>query len=76
MPSDGQLPTGAHQRVPEGRREETYLNPNSSGEYERHWRAGAQLVRVSTSPIRYERRLRDGGVEEYTLDFRRRRIEI
>jgi RHS repeat-associated protein len=30
-----------------------------------HWRSGASLETISTSPIRYERRLRDGSVEVF-----------
>jgi YD repeat-containing protein len=41
--------------------------PDGTGAYPAHWRVRAQLVRVSTAPIRYERRLPDGGVEVYGL---------
>ncbi|MBL8139671.1 MAG: hypothetical protein JNM38_01070, partial [Acidobacteria bacterium] len=35
--------------------------------YPGHWRSRAVLVRTSTDPVRYERRLPDGGVEVYGL---------
>jgi YD repeat-containing protein len=31
-----------------------------------HWRSAASLIRVSTSPIHYERHLQDGSVEVFT----------
>ena len=49
-----------------GGREE-YYNADANGVYPTHWRVRAQLVRVSTTPIRYERRLADGGVEVYAV---------
>ena len=33
--------------------------------YPAHWRSRAVLVKVSADPVRYERRLRDGGVEVF-----------
>ena len=33
--------------------------------YAAHWRSRAVVAKVSTNPIRYERRLRDGGVEVF-----------
>ena len=33
--------------------------------YAAHWRSRAVLAKVSTTPIRYERRLRDGGVDVF-----------
>ena len=47
-----------------GGREE-YDGADANGVYPRHWRVRAQLVRVSTTPIRYERQLADGGIEIY-----------
>ncbi len=44
---------------------ETYENPDANGVYPAHWASRAVLVRVSASPIRYERRLPDGAVEVY-----------
>lgn len=50
--------------IPPGGRE-VFVNPDSSGVFPAHWFNGAVLVRTSTSPIRYERRLPDGTVEEF-----------
>jgi RHS repeat-associated protein len=44
---------------------EHYFGADPSGVYPAHWRTRAVLVRTSSDPIRYERRLRDGGVEVY-----------
>jgi len=46
---------------------EYYSGPNGQGEYPAHWNSKAVLVRTSTNPLRYERRLADGGVEVYGL---------
>lgn len=46
---------------------ETFTGEDANGVFPRHWRARAQLVRVSTDPIRYERQLPDGSVETYAL---------
>lgn len=46
--------------------EEKYVGPPAGdGRYPRSFRTGAQLVRVSTTPIRYERRLGDGSIEVF-----------
>ena len=45
---------------------EVFYNPDASGVYPTHWRAKATLVKVSASPIRYERRLPDGTMEAFT----------
>lgn len=47
--------------------QEEYYGSDANGVYPAHWRVRAQLVRVSTDPIRYERRLADGGMEVYAL---------
>jgi RHS repeat-associated protein len=47
--------------------QEGFQNPNAAGVYPRHWRVRSQLVRVSTDPIRYERRLADDSVEVFGL---------
>jgi RHS repeat-associated protein len=45
---------------------EPYLGPpDMNGAYPTHYRARATLVKTSTSPIRYERRLADGGVHVF-----------
>ena len=44
---------------------EMYLDPDGDGAYDPSWQSRALVVRVSTSPLRYERRLRDGSVEVY-----------
>jgi RHS repeat-associated protein len=44
---------------------EFYSSPNGQGEYPAHWNSKAVLVRTSTNPLRYERRLAEGGVEVY-----------
>jgi RHS repeat-associated protein len=44
---------------------EAYQYPNASGVFPTHWRSKAVLVRTSTSPLRYERRMNDGTVEIY-----------
>ncbi len=45
---------------------EPYLGPpDVNGAYPTHYRARATLVKSSTSPIRYERRLADGGVHVF-----------
>ena len=46
--------------------QETYTGYNAGTQsYARHSENRALVVRVSTSPVRYERRLVDGSVEEY-----------
>jgi len=45
--------------------EETFIAPASGTTYPRHWRSRAQLVRVSDTPIRYERQLPDSSVEVF-----------
>jgi RHS repeat-associated protein len=50
-----------------GSGQETFHNPDVNGVYTAHWRSRAALVRVSTSPLRYERRLRNGAVEVFGL---------
>ena len=45
---------------------EVYVNPDAQGVFGTHWASRAVLVRVSDSPIRYERRMPDGTVEVYT----------
>ena len=44
---------------------EYFANPDAQGVYPMNPRSGAVLVRVSTDPIRYERRLPDHRVEVY-----------
>jgi RHS repeat-associated protein len=44
---------------------EWYADPNSDGAYDAGWRSRSTVVRTSTSPLRYERRLPDGTVEVY-----------
>jgi len=46
---------------------EAYVSPNTDGVFPAHWSSRAVLVRVSTSPLRYERRLPDRTVEVYGL---------
>ena len=46
---------------------EVYSNPDANGVYPLVWSSRAQLVRVSTDPIRYERRQSDGTTEVYAL---------
>jgi RHS repeat-associated protein len=46
---------------------EVYTTPDANGVYPAHWASRAVLVRVSASPLRYERRLPDGAVEVYGL---------
>src|SRR5204862_7712180 len=43
---------------------ESYSLP-TGGVFPAHFRSRAVLVKVSASPIRYERRLRDGGIEVF-----------
>ena len=38
---------------------------SAGAEYPPHWRTRASLVKVSSDPVRYERRLADGGVEVF-----------
>jgi len=42
---------------------EHFRGPDANGIYPSHWRTKAVLAKVSSNPVRYERRLRDGGVE-------------
>jgi RHS repeat-associated protein len=68
VPADALGVTPAHVWVAQrasGR--EVYVNPDAQGVYGAHWASRAVLVRVSESPLRYERRLPDGTVEAYTL---------
>src|SRR5262245_17864404 len=44
---------------------EAYLDPDTQGVYSTHWASKAVLVRATTNPLRYERRLPDGAVEVY-----------
>jgi RHS repeat-associated protein len=44
---------------------EHYTGGAGTGVYTPHWRSRAVLAKVSTSPVRYERRLPDGGVEVF-----------
>jgi RHS repeat-associated protein len=44
---------------------EVFSQPDAQGVYPAHWSSRAVLVRVSSNPVRYERRLPDGGVEVY-----------
>jgi len=46
---------------------EVYVNPDAQGVFGAHWASHAVLVRVSDSPVRYERRIPDGTVEVYAL---------
>ena len=47
---------------------ESYLGaPDSTSNFGMHWRSRATLVRTSLDPIRYERRLPDGGVEVFAM---------
>jgi RHS repeat-associated protein len=46
---------------------EVYSNPDANGVYPLVWSSRAQLVRVSSNPIRYERRQPDGTTEVYDL---------
>jgi RHS repeat-associated protein len=46
---------------------EVYTTPDANGVYPAHWASRAVLVRVSASPLRYERRLPDGTVEVYAF---------
>jgi RHS repeat-associated protein len=50
----------------EGGGREVFYNPDGSGVYPAHWRTKATLVKVTTSPIRYERRFPDGTIEVFT----------
>jgi YD repeat-containing protein len=44
---------------------EVFSQPDAQGVYPAHWSSRAVLVRVSSNPVRYERRLPDGSVEVY-----------
>jgi RHS repeat-associated protein len=44
---------------------EHYTGGAGTGVYTPHWRSRAVLAKVSTTPVRYERRLPDGGVEVF-----------
>ena len=46
---------------------EVHVNPDPQGVFGAHWSSRAVLVRVSSSPVRYERRLPDGTVEVYAI---------
>lgn len=50
--------------MPSGSRE-VYAWPDAYGTYPTHWSSSAVLRRVSTSPIRYERRLISDTIEGY-----------
>jgi RHS repeat-associated protein len=45
---------------------EDYRNPDVNGVYPAYFRTRAVLVKVSESPVRYERRLPDGSMEVFT----------
>jgi hypothetical protein len=45
---------------------EAYRHPDANGVYPAFWRSRAVLVKVSESPVRFERRLPDGSVEVFT----------
>jgi RHS repeat-associated protein len=45
---------------------EDYRNPDANGVYPAFFRSRAVLVKVSDSPVRYERRLPDGSIEVFT----------
>lgn len=45
---------------------EHYRNADANGVYPAFWRSRAVLVKVSESPVRFERRLPDGSVEVFT----------
>jgi len=44
---------------------ESYVNADANGVYPAHWYSRAELVRVSSTPIVYERRLPDHTIEVY-----------
>src|SRR5262249_52242632 len=44
---------------------EHYSDSAADGVYPAHYRTRAVLAKVSTDPVRYERRLADGGVEVF-----------
>jgi YD repeat-containing protein len=44
---------------------EQFRGGAGTGVYDAYWRSRAVLAKVSTNPIRYERRLRDGGLEVF-----------
>jgi YD repeat-containing protein len=52
-------------RPPGGR--EVFHSPDAQGVFPQNWHSRASLVRVSESPVRYERRLPDGTIEVYAL---------
>ncbi|PYR13613.1 MAG: type IV secretion protein Rhs, partial [Acidobacteria bacterium] len=58
-------PTWSADVVLRGGGAEHYFNMSATGTFPAHWRSRAVLVQVSSNPIRYERRLRDGGVEVF-----------
>jgi RHS repeat-associated protein len=64
MGAFGTMPAHVWVALPPGGRE-VYVNPNAQGIYGAHWFSRAHLVRVSSSPLRYERRLPDGSVEVF-----------
>jgi RHS repeat-associated protein len=45
--------------------EEKFASPDVNGVFAMHWRSKATLVRVAGTPVRYERRLRNGSVEVF-----------
>jgi RHS repeat-associated protein len=45
---------------------EHYATSSPTGTYPAHWRSRAVLAKVSANPVRYERRLRNGGVEVFS----------
>lgn len=49
-----------------GAGEEHYPNPDANGVFPAYFRSKAVLVRTSANPIRYERRLPDGGLEVFS----------
>jgi YD repeat-containing protein len=52
--------------LPPGGRE-VFSQPHAQGTFTAHWNSRATLVRVTDSPIRYERRLSDGSIEVFTV---------
>jgi YD repeat-containing protein len=66
MDAFGGAPAHVWVYQPPGGRE-VYSNPDANGVYPLVWSSRAQLVRVSSNPIRYERRQPDGSVEIFSL---------
>jgi RHS repeat-associated protein len=57
----------AHVWLYEAGSRELYFDPNSDGTYDPNWQSRATVVRVSSSPVRYERRFPDGSIEVYAI---------